>query len=269
MSDGELWNVFSSSCNCEIYASIICIQKNAVSLDIEVLALRKWKLWREWFSHNCHCLTPACVLSVPHWWLMWTRLLHQCVINWQDWQNIKLGLVLVLLTSQNLSNVLLILARTVTGTMIPSNMRITQQHQQTLQTLPSLRSQKNGSTSAFLAGKHCEGDNLRPSRRMPTGCRQLDLISQTHPRNSSVFRPWAGFGRILAIACATTEKHSYHNGTYWRMLAFSFLHISFIGTIASVVLSSSFIWKQPPGWPWANLGRCLHKETLMSTGKPA
>ena len=43
MSDGELWNVFSSSCNCEIYASIICIQKNAVSLDIEVLALRKWK----------------------------------------------------------------------------------------------------------------------------------------------------------------------------------------------------------------------------------
>ena len=31
------------------------------------------------------------------------------------------------------------------------------------------------------------------------------------------------------------------NGTYWRMLAFSFLHISFIGTIASVVLSSFFI----------------------------
>ena len=27
-----------------------------------------------------------------------------------------------------------------------------------------------------------------------------------------------------------------HNGTYWLMLAFSFLHISFIGTIASVVL---------------------------------
>ena len=26
------------------------------------------------------------------------------------------------------------------------------------------------------------------------------------------------------------------NGTYWRMLAFGFLHISFIGTIASVVL---------------------------------
>ena len=32
-----------------------------------------------------------------------------------------------------------------------------------------------------------------------------------------------------------------HNGTYWLMLAFSFLHISFIGTIASVVLSNSFI----------------------------
>ena len=33
------------------------------------------------------------------------------------------------------------------------------------------------------------------------------------------------------------------NGTYWCMLAFSFLHLSFIRTIASVVLSSSFIWK--------------------------
>ena len=31
------------------------------------------------------------------------------------------------------------------------------------------------------------------------------------------------------------------NDTYWRILAFSFLHISFIGTIALVVLSSSFI----------------------------
>ena len=36
------------------------------------------------------------------------------------------------------------------------------------------------------------------------------------------------------------------NGTYWCMLAFSFLHLSFIifiRTIASVVLSSSVIWK--------------------------
>ena len=33
------------------------------------------------------------------------------------------------------------------------------------------------------------------------------------------------------------------NGPYWRRLAFSFLHVSFIGTIASVVLSSSFIFK--------------------------
>ena len=29
------------------------------------------------------------------------------------------------------------------------------------------------------------------------------------------------------------------NGTYWRMLAFSFLHISFVGTIALVVLYGS------------------------------
>ena len=114
--------------------------------------------------------------------------------------------------------------------------------------------------------------------------------------------PWAGLGRILAVACTNTEKHwcpqrhasqrrqihqkqewsmefccscfrvqmqskhvkfrtswlfhkgclslhgwqtamLAHVGTYWRMLAFSFLHILFIGTIVSVVLSSSFIWK--------------------------
>ena len=37
----------------------------------------------------------------------------------------------------------------------------------------------------------------------------------------------------------------------------AFLHLSFIPTMASVVLSSSFIWKLPLGWPWANLGRCM------------
>ena len=61
------------------------------------------------------------------------------------------------------------------------------------------------------------------------------------------------------------------NGTYWRLLAFSFL--SFIGTTASVVLYGSikiFHLKIALGlalgesWP---LGRCLrnHRKTLMST----
>ena len=70
------------------------------------------------------------------------------------------------------------------------------------------------------------------------------------------------------------------NGTHWRMLAFSFLHLSFIifiRTIASVVLSSSYSFENSP---WASLGRILvhnHTITLMSTkawgklslGKPA
>ena len=47
-----------------------------------------------------------------------------------------------------------------------------------------------------------------------------------------------------------------HN--YWCMLVFSFLHLLFIGTIASVVLSSS--WYQGLSFensPWAGFGRIL------------
>ena len=39
--------------------------------------------------------------------------------------------------------------------------------------------------------------------------------------------------------------------------AFSNFHSTFIRAIGSVVLSSSFIWKQPLGWPWVNLGALL------------
>ncbi len=35
---------------------------------------------------NGHCLTPACVLSLRSWWLMWTGLLHECPMNWQHRQ---------------------------------------------------------------------------------------------------------------------------------------------------------------------------------------
>ena len=48
------------------------------------------------------------------------------------------------------------------------------------------------------------------------------------------------------------------NGTYWRMLVCSLLHISFIGTIASVVQSSS--WYQVLSFVnnlWAGLGQIL------------
>ena len=98
-------------------------------------------------------------------------------------------------------------------------------------------------------------------------------------------------GESWGVACATTEKqlqrckkspssktrmqsgkgfwiclslHSCQTATlpHVGMLnpansAFSNFHSTFIRPIRSVVLSSSFIWKQPLGWPWANLGALL------------
>ena len=48
--------------------------------------------------------------------------------------------------------------------------------------------------------------------------------------------------------------------------SWGYLFPPFIGTIASVVLASSFIWKYALGWLWANLGWRLRnqRKTLMS-----
>ena len=66
-----------------------------------------------------------------------------------------------------------------------------------------------------------------------------------------------------AVFLCTAEKLQcwpmlVRKGAYWCMLAFSFLHLSFIGTIASVILSSS--WYQVfsiENSPWAGLGQNL------------
>ena len=50
--------------------------------------LREWKLWREWSSHSGDCLTPACAPFLQYWWSIWTGLLHERHIIWQDWQDI-------------------------------------------------------------------------------------------------------------------------------------------------------------------------------------
>ena len=52
--------------------------------------LREWKLWRAWFSHRGHGMTPAFVTFLQCWWSTWTGLLHKCPINWQDWRDIEL-----------------------------------------------------------------------------------------------------------------------------------------------------------------------------------
>ena len=54
--------------------------------------------------------------------------------------------------------------------------------------------------------------------------------------------------------CHMLARH----GTYWRMLVCSLLHISFIGTIASVVLSSScYEVLSFETSPWAGFGQIL------------
>ena len=71
------------------------------------------------------------------------------------------------------------------------------------------------------------------------------------------FRPsWLFQKRCLSLH-SWWDAMSARNGTcwVWDVLAFSFLHLSFFGTIASVVLSSGL------------LGRCLHnhRKTLVSS----
>ena len=86
-------------------------------------------MWREWFSHSGHWLTPAwCVPLLRDWWSIWTALLHVCNINWQDWQDIKLAQVIQVLIffqhGNNCSMLCSFLPRTGTGNMIPGSDRI-------------------------------------------------------------------------------------------------------------------------------------------------
>ena len=55
-----------------------------------------WQWW-EWFSDSGHCLTPACAPSLRYWWWIWTGLLHERPINWQDCQDIELAQVIQVL----------------------------------------------------------------------------------------------------------------------------------------------------------------------------
>ena len=82
--------------------------------------------------------------------------------------------------------------------------------------------------------------------------------------NSSHYDSWLFHKGCLSLH-SWWDAMLAHNGTYWvwDVLAFSLLHLSFIGTKASFALSSSFIRKSP----CANLGCCLcnHRKTLMSS----
>ena len=56
--------------------------------------------------------------------------------------------------------------------------------------------------------------------------------------------PWAGLGQILRRCLCN------HRKTLTKVQKVTFVE-------SKVVLSSSFIWNQPLGWPWANLGALL------------
>ena len=54
------------------------------------------KLGRGWFSHSGHWLTPACVPFLQYWSSIWTGLLHEHHINWQNSQGMEPAQVLIL-----------------------------------------------------------------------------------------------------------------------------------------------------------------------------
>ena len=90
--------------------------------------MRTWKVWREWLSHSGHWLTPACLPFLQYCWLIWTGLLHEGHIKWQDWQDIELAQVIQGLVcfqyGKNRSMLCSFLPGTGTGNMIPGSDRI-------------------------------------------------------------------------------------------------------------------------------------------------
>ena len=86
--------------------------------------------------------------------------------------------------------------------------------------------------------------------------------TQWHSSKHFQFRPIMTVPPKAVFLCTADKLQCWpmlaRNGTYWCMLAFSFFHISCIGTIASVVQSSS--WHQVRSFensPWAGLGQIL------------
>ena len=58
-------------------------------------------------------------------WSIWTGLLHECHINWQDWQDIELGQVVIFLQNGKICSMLCsFLPWTGTGNMIPGSDKI-------------------------------------------------------------------------------------------------------------------------------------------------
>ena len=123
--------------------------------------LRKWKLWREWFSHKIHWLTPACVPCLRYWWLIWTGLLHERPSNRQDWQDIKLAQVIQVLIFFQHGNIVQCSAHSCpeleqhTWLLVATGFleAVTQQHHQP----------RNLENPSFFSSPHCEGDTLHRS----------------------------------------------------------------------------------------------------------
>ena len=83
------------------------------------------KVWRRWFSHSGHWLTPARVPFLQHWWSIRIGLLHEHPINGQDSPDIELAQVCICFRHVKTCSMLCsFLLWTATGNMIPGSNRV-------------------------------------------------------------------------------------------------------------------------------------------------
>ena len=131
---------------------------------------RGWRLGREWFSHSGHWLTPVCLPFLQYWWSIWTGLLHEGHINWQDWQDIELAQLLIFFQhGNNCSMLCSFLLGTGTGNVICDKYRIRDKYaipgsRQTAESATKQSSQNKMwgclPSSSFLGFQHCKGDTI-------------------------------------------------------------------------------------------------------------
>ena len=114
------------------HSSLICGFELFGNMEtVERMVLSRWLL------HD------TCMSALWYWWSIWTGLMHERHINWQDWQDIELAQVLVFFRhGKSCSMLCLFLLETRTGNMIPDSTgfleALTQQHQQP-KNLPNTR----------------------------------------------------------------------------------------------------------------------------------
>ena len=170
--------------------------------------LRTRKLWREWFYYSGHWLTPACLPSLRYWWLIWTGLLPERPINWQDRHDIELAQVIqVLIFFQHGTNGSILcsfLLWTGTGNMIPATDRFSGIRNRAASATKESSSDKgwgfwknSGFVSSSLFWPFANGQNC-----------SLTVVTPWHPRASPLF----GNGAWYELDCYTNAPSTGKTG---------------------------------------------------------